>query len=291
MVGGLHSGADLLRELLGAFRGVHDLGETGVFAEIVGRERFCRPWTLLGLSSGHERRMVGRLQARPEDHGAGIVVRRPPRDARLPRCFAAAVAMLDRMALSAGSRSWVEHTPGVAAGLARLERLVPRLHVVHVLRDGRDVVASHCLEAASRRGGRCRGSDVRRAVTDWNRAIGAQARVAGRPGHTFVFYEDLIARPERELAMLAGDCGLDVVGGAWSDSARELAGGSARTVRARFRELFDRPQRRRIESALDLARYGHLAERLRHDPLRAGRRAMLAAGPPTAAAATPVAAE
>lgn len=278
VVGGAHSGAHLVRELLGALPGVQDLGDTGVFAEVVGRARFCRPWTLLGLSSGHERRMLGRLQTRTEDHGAGPVVRLPPRDPRLPRCFAGAVAMLDRMALSAGLRSWVEHTPGVADGLARLERLVPRVHVVHVVRDGRDVVAEHCLRAAGRRDGRCRGIDARLAIAHWNRAVAAQARLCGRPGHSFVLYQDLMADPATEIIRLLRECGMQhgsqqaptvrAVLDAWP--VAEPAGGGRHDLRLRFREWFSAARRRRIERGLHLDRYGAFAERVRRQQSERG---------------------
>ena len=265
VVGGPHSGAALVRCLLGAYPGIHDVGDSGLFVEIAGRPRRYRPWTLVGLSSGRERRLLGRLLARERDEAGPVL---PPRDPRLSRAFGDAVATLDRMALSAGCRSWVEHTPGVPLQAAALERLIPRLRVVHVLRDGRDEVAAHCVRKARERGRGCRPAEAGDAVDRWNRAVAAHARCFGRRGHSYVLYEDLVQDPGRELRRLARDCGLEDDADAAAEAVAAVDLPEPRGDRARFRELLQPERRRRLEGRLDLERFGRLAERLRSDSLR-----------------------
>lgn len=262
VLAGPHSGGSLVRRLLGGYPGVYDFGDSGVFAELSGQPLRQRPWTMVGLSVGRERRRLGELLERAYAERDAEAPALPPREARLRTAFAGAVATLDRVALAAGCRSWVEHTPGLTLQARPLERVIPRLRIVHVIRDGRDVVASHCAQTARQRGRHSRASDARTAIERWNRALAVHARCFGRSGHSFVFYEDLIHYPQRELTRLAHECGLNLEARAAADAASELDVAPPRAARSRFRELFDIDRRRRIEARLDLERYGALAERL-----------------------------
>lgn len=262
VLAGPHSGGSLVRRLLGGYPGVYDFGESGVFAELSGQPRRYRPWTMVGLSIGRERRRLGELLDRAYAEHAADAPALPPRETRLRTAFAGAVATFDRVALASGCRSWVEHTPGLALQARPLERMIPRLRIVHVIRDGRDVVASHCAQTAEQRGRYSRASDARWAIECWNRALAVHARCFGRSGHSFVFYEDLIHYPHRELTRLAHECGLNLEAGATKAAVDEVDVAPPRAARSRFRELFDVDRRRRIEARLDLERYGALAERL-----------------------------
>ena len=246
--------------MFGAYPGIHDVGASGLFSQIADRPRRQRPWTVLGLSSGHERRMLGRLLDRRSAEAGEGAPALPPREPRLARAFTDTVAALDRMALSGGCRSWVEHTPGSPSQVAALEPLIPRLRVIHVVRDGRDELAAHCVAAAASQPRGCRISDARAAIERWNRALAAHARCLGRAGHSFVLYEDLLQRPRRELLRVLRECGLECDAAAAQTAVESLDTESARAQRAHFRGLFDSKRRRRIEARLDLEHYGRLAE-------------------------------
>jgi len=270
VVGCSRSGTALVERLLGGHPGVHTFPESGLFLRALGMRGRKLPWTWVGLTLGKERRAVGRVVEHAYRHLPEAPPALPPRRYRLRTSMLAGVATFDRIALASGCRNWVEKTPRHFLHARAIERLVPRARVIHVIRDGRDVVASICDRARREPARFPRQQDPRYGIAEWNRAIAVHARCAGRPGHVFVFYEDLVTHPERELTRIAYECGLDFHPGmlaALDGGDIELRDGAGRRAmradRSKFRELFDAGSRRRIERALHLRAYGALAESLR----------------------------
>ena len=135
------------------------------------------------------------------------------------------LSVVRRLALVGGRRS-IEQTPETAFVLPAVARAFPEATVVHVVRDGRDVVASllergwlsrgraGADDAGARYGSHARfwvepgreeefaaASDARRAAWAWRRYVGA-VRESGMPVHE-VRYEALAGAAE-ELAAAVG---------------------------------------------------------------------------------------
>lgn len=97
----------------------------------------------------------------------------------------------------AGKSRWADKTPMYALTLPFIDRLFPTCQVVHVIRDGRDVVASH----------RARWGYLAalKAVRKWPRYVHT-ARAAGAAmtpdRYHEVRYEDLVNEPEKTLREL-----------------------------------------------------------------------------------------
>lgn len=260
LVGCPRSGAELLQRHLAGCAGVHAFRETGLFRRSSAlRNGFGRfPWSQAMRGGAIEplHRIVE--AARPVASAHSPVPEDPP--AR-KLSVAGAVGVLDRIALAQGRRVWLERMPRDFRHALAIERLVPQACVIHVIRDGRDVVASMCdrVRRHPRYFGRHRGAGS--AIRQWNRAIDMHARCVERSGHVFVLYEDLAAHPERELARVLRACGLAA---APPEVAAARAAGTPTATRPRekFRNLFDAEGRRGIEGRLDLERYGRLAEAL-----------------------------
>ena len=102
-------------------------------------------------------------------------------------------------AKSRGKTRWADKTPRYALSLGYINELFPASQIVHVIRDGRDVVASH----------RDRWGywSAVKAVEKWPRYIRAARRVGERmPGDRYaeVRYEELVLDTETALRALLG---------------------------------------------------------------------------------------
>ncbi len=188
-----------------------------------------------------------------------------------PADFTAAVHRLDPFSITAGTREfyrryaaargksrWGDKTPVYGQHLYELLRVLPEAHVVHLVRDGRDV-------ALSLRGTWFAPADDMAALARYwaNQVRSVRRQAAGRDCYTEVRYEDLVSEPEETLRRISADLDLDF------DTAM-LA--YHRTAAARLGELSDAvlpdgvavvSRQRRIDN--------HRRTSSPPDPLRIGR--------------------
>jgi hypothetical protein len=110
-----------------------------------------------------------------------------------------------------GKRRWADKTPSYVFLLPFIDRLFPRCQVVHVIRDGLDVVASH----RDRWGWRSAlaSCDTWRKSIEAARTFGAKAET-GR--YLEVRYENLVRESEKTLRDL-----LDALGEPWDEAVLE----------------------------------------------------------------------
>ncbi len=127
-----------------------------------------------------------------------------------------------------GKQRWADKTPMYARYVGFLDDLFPTCQVIHVIRDGRDVVASH-----RKRWG---NQSAARAAAKWPRYIAA-ARTAGAalPASRYreVPYEDLVGRTEATLRGL-----FEWLGEEWDPAVLEYD-----------RQQHDVPERYRVMTA------------------------------------------
>ena len=116
--------------------------------------------------------------------------------------------VLDELALSRDTSTWVEKTPRHLRYAPFIERLAGTQEspcFVHVIREGLETVAS--LYTASQNWEP--SYDLEACVKRWNSDVAFSLHRVSSPSDHLVFYEQLTARPEATLERLLTDLGLD----------------------------------------------------------------------------------
>lgn len=158
-------------------------------------------------------------------------------------------------AASRGKSRWADKTPLYALSLDFIDKLFPDCQVVHVIRDGRDVVTSH-----KNRWGYVSGI---KAAFKWGDYIDA-AQAVGRafsPGRYYeIRYEHLVNDPEGTLRPL-----LEFLGEPWDDAVLDHANQPHDVLPAYAEFSASRRARSNDNSAVYRSRVG--AHRKERDPV------------------------
>jgi hypothetical protein len=268
IVGTTRSGSTLLRLMLDAHPDVALPSETHFVPDVIAacRERGITPEELCEVFTSHRRwgdfhldggELLERLRALPKLR-AGDAVR----------------SFFDLYAAQQGKRRWGDKTPGYSRHMPEIERALPEVRFIHLIRDGRDVALS-VLPLSW-------GPDtVELAAERWVKRIGkARADSAKVRHYTEVRYEDLILDTEASLRRVCEFVELDFdpvmlryherAGDRLQEKARDLTrkDGSVQPAEARMRshDLATEPPRadrvarwRSKMSAEDVAAYEAIA--------------------------------
>jgi hypothetical protein len=271
VMGCSRSGTTLLQRMLAAHSRIHTFPETGVFLKALGMRGRELPWTRLGLTLGKERKALAALR-RHSDLPPERFPALPPRRWRLDRSVADVVGFLDELARAHGADHWLEKTPRHVLHAARIQELVPDAFCIHVVRDGRDVVAS-IVDRARRFPDRFRRQEAAEyGIRQWNRSLRATQAVMGKPGHLVVIYEALVQDPEETLRTICDllelpyePAMLDTPEEAGFVRAQEAwkadVSAPVRAAASKFPQVFDDAAQRRIEEQLRMASFHELRER------------------------------
>jgi len=256
--------------LLASHKRVHTFPETGLFLKTFGMRGTVLPWVHLGLTAGKERRALEKLLA-SQAGAPGPLPNLPARRFSLSRSMADTVAFLDGLAQAHGKDVWVEKTPRHVFHARRIRRTIPGALCIHMVRDGRDVVASIVDRGKKYPDRFPRQSDPSYAVRQWNRAIGATAAAFDEPGHAAVFYESLVADVEGTMKSLCGNIGLQFEADmlvpadraaftAADEEWKAQVNGPVEAAASKFKTLFNGAQRDWITRRLDLDAFQRIKE-------------------------------
>jgi len=279
IVGCERSGTTLLQSLLAAHSKIHSVPETHFMKRLFRTEnipkRYAGRYTL-------PRRALRSLQAwrRNVQARVGWISRRHAAEAwrdiegnpDKPSTFWARqstrahvksfVDAMDAASRRAGKSVWIEKTPEHLFYIGLITRHLPGARFIHIVRDGREVVAS--LNRLSKLYPQWQPfADVTFAAERWNRAWRATKCWIGHPGHLVVRYETLMLAPRRTLASVLQFLGCDSEQDLWNaypQVACQLIradepwkAGNMQSVRdcRKFAKSFDAATQTRIVDALD----------------------------------------
>jgi hypothetical protein len=266
VVGCPRSGTTLVQSLLAAHPRLLTFPETHLFDRSFGRRKRVLNGTLRGLY------IWWIFRAFAAEHLDGAADLRPALGRRL--MLRRIIEHLDALALRAGKHGWVDKTPRHLHYVDEILRLVPDAKFVHVIRDGRGVVAS-LHEAGHRHPSRWRRMrSIEACVARWNESVGISAGFVGRPAHSVISYERVARSPADALQALLPKLGLDfdpcmleryaTVAASVTRSHEQWKSRNSSGIRyeglQKFEARFTREQRHGIEQALDGRSYRVLLE-------------------------------
>ena len=193
LVGCPRSGTTLLQALLGAHKDVASFPESQVFI----RGHRLRARLAPGLVARRNLRRFAR------EVQAGDLYKRRRLSLRQQTYHLDLIQLLDDLTRERHKCLWIEKTPNHVLFIPEIRRLVPSSRFIHLIRDGRAVVAS--LYEVTRTHPHLWGESyaLDRCVSEWNRAIAASsaAMETGEDG-IVINYEALTAQPAIEVRRL-----------------------------------------------------------------------------------------
>ncbi len=271
VVGCPRSGTTVVQALIARHPDVHTLPETGFFEALYGgtQARWGDPYARDGRRWYHRRLRLaqsrGRRRLRELEHGIGLK-RRLPVPWRDGACTQRFVRMLDHAAARANCSAWIEKTPQHLLYLDEIAAAVPDARFVHVIRAGRDVLAS-IADADLHQPWPDFSGGVVTWARRWNHALGLSLARQDDPRHFLLCLEDLTRDFDgtwhalREFLDLAVDRTLLARPGSRVSSVdhepwrRRETTGRINTPERKYERLFGPETRAWIESALcDYAR-------------------------------------
>jgi hypothetical protein len=194
LVGCPRSGTTLLQALLGAHNDIASFPESHVFLK--GHRLRARLAPGL-VARKHLDRFAREVQAGPLYKRRRLSLRR--RTYRLDL-----INLLDELTRERQKRLWIEKTPNHVLAIPEIRELAPSSKFIHLIRDGRAVVASLYEATRTQHASLWGGSyAIERCISEWNHAIAASSKAmdTGDDG-IVVDYETLTAEPASEVQRL-----------------------------------------------------------------------------------------
>lgn len=214
LIGATRSGTTLLQSRLSEADNIQSFPETGYFGSLFGtiRQRTYRdgPLTFSERLKVNFRRYVGIAYPRSKYALKSITELASHLDPQRPRTFRSRflvrsavqdfLALLDQQAERNQADAWLEKSPVHTYYLAEIEHYVPEARFVHIIRPGKDVVASNIDAARKYEGGdHSFKDDLEMCINRWNNAMRCQQAHLGKPQHYFIYYPALIENPDAAI--------------------------------------------------------------------------------------------
>lgn len=262
VVGCSRSGTTLLQSLLAAHPDVATFPETRFFWQILAHAPRRRHLIRLGLATGREMQYLKEMLERfGQDELMTFLPNQPWTFRRSVEIY---LATLDHLAKRQNGRLWVEKTPFHIRYVNTIERFVPSPLFVHIVRDGREVVAS-IVDRARKHPGFFGGQDEKYGVRLWNDCIEKTRINMKKENHHVVNYERIVDETDKKMKSIGNFVGLKYKPEMKkrrvkkhdkfiepSENHKEKVSGPIRKTESKFESLFDNEKKCKIEDCLNL---------------------------------------
>lgn len=262
------SGTTLLQVILARHPEVYSLPESFFFSLTVGyRRKLLARWN---ITTGREKyglmktsEILG-LKSSPLPYKRSLFYK-PTVDTF--------VNYFDRITVENDKSIWLEKTPFHNNYIDIIKKYVPEVHFIHIIRDGKDTVAS-IVDRAYKHDTTLfaeKEKDPRFGIRKWNNAMRISSKHIHDPDHSFVSYEALACDPDRVLNKLCEDLGIaylpemkDPKAGTTDKLTQythlKNSSKSIKPAESKFDGLFDEATRQDIIKQLDWNNYNIVKE-------------------------------
>jgi hypothetical protein len=271
LVGCSRSGTTLLQRLIAGHPRIHSFPETQFFRASITFWR--QPLVWLGFSTGRESMVLDNflIKINRNDLNAHL------KDSSLffRNSVDNFIYVLHRLTLEEGKNAWIEKSPKHFYYIDIIKKYISDVHIIHIIRDGRSVVASIYDRAMKYDNFRTQ-RHLKYGIDLWNDAIKKSISYFNIFGHTFVLYEHLIKKPEIVLKKICDDLGIAysskmlyntnvaskiiLPDQEWVQSAAEYP----KQNPSKFKRLFDNETQALISKSLQLKYYKEIKESINY---------------------------
>ena len=204
IVGSARSGTTLLQAMMANNSDVFSFPESHFFCRTIRGGRRKRWFGLANVSAAKTS-----LKDLTQLVGREASIRSGPRwDPRIKSYASAFREIVDTVAIERGKPVWVEKTPHHIDHLKDISKFVRGARFIHILRDGRDVVASQ-YAAQQQDTEYWRPWSIEQMAQSWGRDVSISLNHVGQKDHYFVSYSALTANAEGILRSVCEFAELD----------------------------------------------------------------------------------
>jgi len=264
LVGCSRSGTTLLQVLIASHPKIHSFPETSFFINGIGIRH--RPLAWIGLAPRARFAIENFLRVFQREDLFNMIPK--AKYLLLKNSIHCFVSILDSLTLEEGKEIWIEKSPMHLHYIPFIKKYVPRCQFIHLIRDGRDVVASIYDRALNFPKKFARQRNLNFAIQRWNRALDVHRQYWGEVGHTFALYEQLVHAPEVVLTRICDHLGVTYdycmtevspararryISPDWQSVANALK--PPQPMPSKFKRLFDEETRQWISRSLRLREF------------------------------------
>lgn len=279
IVGCSRSGTTVLQVSVASHPRIKSFPETFFFRNLSSRYIKYLPKKLVhiplrfGLAIGQERRAFQR--ALREIGRPGLEHKFPSDSWRLKPYVDTYLDILDTETAAEGKDIWVEKTPAHIFRLDLILQYVPSAYVIHMLRDGRDVVASIVDRAQKYEKKFDNQKDPEYGINRWNKSIRISKKYLGLRNHIFVRYEEFVSDTRSVMEKVCNkiDINYSQIMEEGSDEVAEEvipeqrgwiknAKNSPKEKESKFEKIFSKEERKDIEEKLEMEEYKRIKNKI-----------------------------